>query len=113
MVTYPNFVAGERVEVTVSVSDLNPSDLKDVVGEFAMSDEAQVDAAVEAALSAQHAWAAATPADRFTALEKVGTELATRAEELGELLSREEGKPRAEGVAEVQRAAWIFKFFAG
>jgi acyl-CoA reductase-like NAD-dependent aldehyde dehydrogenase len=43
----------------------------------------------------------------------VGAELAARAEELGELLSREEGKPRAEGVAEVQRAAWIFKFFAG
>jgi aldehyde dehydrogenase (NAD+) len=78
-----------------------------------MSDAAQVDAAVEAAAAAQPRWAAATPAERYEALEAVGIELAGRAGELGELLSREEGKPRAEGVGEVQRAAWIFKFFAG
>jgi acyl-CoA reductase-like NAD-dependent aldehyde dehydrogenase len=111
--TYPNFVAGERVEGTSTVLDRNPSDLADVVGEFTLSDASHVDAAVEAALAAQPAWAAATPAERFTALEQVGAELAARADELGELLSREEGKPRAEGIAEVQRAAWIFKFFAG
>jgi aldehyde dehydrogenase (NAD+) len=84
-----------------------------VIGEFAMSDSAQVDAAVEAGLDAAPAWAAATPVERYAALEQVGVELASRATELGELLSREEGKPRAEGVAELQRAAWIFKFFAG
>jgi acyl-CoA reductase-like NAD-dependent aldehyde dehydrogenase len=111
--TYPNFVAGEQVE-GVSVSrDVNPSDLSDVVGEFAMGGAEQVDAAVDAAVVAQPVWATATPAERFTALETVGAELAARADELGELLSREEGKPRAEGIAEVQRAAWIFKFFAG
>jgi aldehyde dehydrogenase (NAD+) len=111
--TYPNFVAGERVDGSATIPDVNPSDLSDIVGEFSMSDEDQVDAAVEAALAAQPAWAAATPAERFTVLETVGAELAARAVELGELLSREEGKPRAEGIAEAQRAAWIFKFFAG
>jgi len=113
MVTYPNFVGGERVETRTVSRNVNPSDLSDVVGEFAMGDAAQVDLAVEAALAAQPAWAAATPADRSTALDRVAVELTARADELGELLSREEGKPRAEGVAEVQRAAWIFRFFAG
>ena len=111
--SYRNFVAGEQIEGTATAEDVSPSDRTDVIGAFAMGDAAQVDAAVDAALEAQPAWAAATPADRFTALEKVGVELSARADELGELLSREEGKPRAEGVAEVQRAAWIFKFFAG
>jgi aldehyde dehydrogenase (NAD+) len=111
--TYPNFVAGERVEGADAAPDVNPSDLSDVIGEFALGDAALVDDAVEAAVAAQPAWAATTPAERFTALEKVGAELSARATELGELLSREEGKPRAEGIAEVQRAAWIFKFFAG
>jgi acyl-CoA reductase-like NAD-dependent aldehyde dehydrogenase len=110
---HPNFVAGERVQGTDTSVNRNPSDLSDAIGEFAMSNAAQVDLAVDAALAAQPAWAAATPAERFTALERVGTELGARADELGELLSREEGKPRAEGVLEVQRAAWIFKFFAG
>jgi aldehyde dehydrogenase (NAD+) len=113
METHRNLVAGEWVEAVTTAPNVNPSDLSDVVGEFAMGDAAQVDAAVEAALAAAPAWAAATPADRFTALEKVGVELAERAVELGTQLSREEGKPKAEGVGEVQRAAWIFKFFAG
>jgi len=112
-VTYPNFVGGVAVDGSTTAPDVNPSDRSDVIGEFAIGDAGQVDDAVEAALAAQRSWAAATPAERFTALELVGTELAARADELGELLSREEGKPRAEGVAEVQRAAWIFKFFAG
>jgi aldehyde dehydrogenase (NAD+) len=113
VVTHPNFVGGDRIEGPVSSPDVNPSDLADVVGEFTMSDVGEVDDAVAAAAAAQPAWAAATPSDRFAALEAAGVELAARASELGELLSREEGKPLAEGIGEVQRAAWIFKFFAG
>ena len=59
------------------------------------------------------AWAASTPAERFTVLERVGLELEARAQELGEQLSREEGKPRAEGIGEVLRASQLFRFFAG
>ena len=42
----------------------------------------------------------------------IGNELCIRSAELGELLSREEGKPRAEGVGEVFRAGQFFQFFA-
>jgi len=110
---YGNLVGGEWVSGATSTLDVNPSDLSDVVGEFAVAEAALVDAAVEAAAAAAPAWAAATPADRFTALETIGAELEGRAVELGTQLSREEGKPKLEGIAEVQRAAWIFKFFAG
>jgi aldehyde dehydrogenase (NAD+) len=108
-----NLVAGEWIEGATTVADVNPSDLSDVVGEFAVADEAQVDAAIEAAAVAAPAWAAATPWERFTALEQVGLELAARADELGTQLSREEGKPQPEGIAEVGRASQIFRFFAG
>jgi aldehyde dehydrogenase (NAD+) len=84
-----------------------------VVGEYAQASETQVDEAIAAAEGAGPAWAAATPQERFTALETIGLELAARADELGTLLSREEGKPKVEGVGEVQRAAQIFRFFAG
>jgi aldehyde dehydrogenase (NAD+) len=46
-------------------------------------------------------------------LETAGLELAARAQELGEQLAREEGKPRVEAIGEVQRASQIFRFFAG
>ena len=42
----------------------------------------------------------------------VGTEMMARAEELGTLLSREEGKPLAEGKGEVYRAGQFFTYYA-
>ena len=42
----------------------------------------------------------------------IGTELMSRAEELGRLLSREEGKPFAEGKGEVYRAGQFFTYYA-
>jgi aldehyde dehydrogenase (NAD+) len=42
----------------------------------------------------------------------IGTELMARADEIGRLLSREEGKPLAEGRGEVYRAGQFFTYFA-
>ena len=50
---------------------------------------------------------------RSDLLDKVGSLIMARADELGRLLSREEGKTLPEGKGEVMRAARIFKFFAG
>ena len=110
---HANLIAGEWVEGPSAVENRNPSDLSDVVGVYASADAAQTDAAIDAAVAAAPGWAAATPQERSAALEAVGLELGARAEELGAQLSREEGKPRAEGVGEVQRASYIFRFFAG
>jgi acyl-CoA reductase-like NAD-dependent aldehyde dehydrogenase len=108
-----NLIGGEWVEGATTVLDRNPSDLSDVVGEFAVADETQVDAAIAAAAAAGPGWAAASPMERSNVLETAGLELAARAEELGEQLAREEGKPRTEAIGEVQRASQIFRFFAG
>jgi len=108
-----NLIGGEWVEGATTVIDRSPSDLSDVVGEFAVADEAQVDAAIAAAADAAPGWAATTPMERSNVLETAGLELAARAQELGEQLAREEGKPRAEAVGEVTRASQIFRFFAG
>ncbi len=110
---HANLIGGRWVEGATTVLDRNPSDLSDVVGEFAVADESQVDAAIASAVEAAPGWAAATPMERSTVLETAGLELAARADELGEQLAREEGKPRAEAIGEVQRASQIFRFFAG
>ncbi|HTG47035.1 MAG TPA: aldehyde dehydrogenase family protein [Actinomycetota bacterium] len=108
-----NHIAGSWVESDQAVLDVNPSDLNDVVGEYAAATEAQTDDAIVAAAEAGPGWASATPGERAVSLEAIGLELQARSAELGELLSREEGKPRAEGVGEVLRASQIFRFFAG
>jgi aldehyde dehydrogenase (NAD+) len=110
---YSNYINGEWVGGSTFTKDVNPSDLSDVVGEYAQADAAQVDQAIAAARAAAPAWAAHNVQARADILDKIGAEILARKDELGQLLSREEGKTLPEGVGEVMRAGNIFKFFAG
>ena len=110
---HSNYVNGQWVAGTAWSKNINPSDLSDVVGEYAQADQAQTQEAIAAARAAAAAWGAFNVQARADALEKVGAEIVARKDELGKLLSREEGKTLAEGVGEVVRAGNIFKFFAG
>ena len=111
--TYGHFINGEWVVGTETFPNVNPSDTRDVIGHYAQGTEADVRAAVEAAAAAFPRWAASTPQERFDVLDRVGGEILARAEELGTLLAREEGKTLKEAIGEVKRAGQIFKFFAG
>lgn len=113
MNAFNNFVSGEWVSSSHSSKNINPSDITDVVGEYAQADVAQVNDAVAAAKKSQPAWGASAPQQRFDVLDVIGSEILARKDELGRLLSREEGKTLPEGIGEVTRAGNIFKFFAG
>jgi alpha-ketoglutaric semialdehyde dehydrogenase len=91
----------------------NPSNTSEIVAEYARADRAQAEEAIRAAADALPQWALSTPQRRFDALDQIGSELLARKDELGMLLSREEGKTLPEGIGEVTRAGQIFKFFAG
>jgi aldehyde dehydrogenase (NAD+) len=68
---------------------------------------------VDSAHKAFPAWSGASPEVRSDILDKIGSTILARKEELGKLLSREEGKTLPEGIGEVGRAGRIFKYFAG
>ncbi len=108
-----NYIAGEWIAGATLSKDINPSDTADVIFEYAQADRAQTELAVEAARAAAPAWAAFGTQARADLLERIGNDILARKDELGKLLSREEGKTLPEGVGEVVRAANIFKFFAG
>lgn len=112
MALHKNFINGEWVAGAEAKENINPSDVSDIVGEYTQADKVQTEAAIAAAQSAQAAWASTTPQQRADILETAGIELLARKDEIGRLLSREEGKPLANGIAETMRAAQIFKFFA-
>jgi aldehyde dehydrogenase (NAD+) len=107
------FIGGEWVAGGEVADDINPSDTGDIVGRYARGDASHVAAAVRAAKGAAPLWASSTPQQRFDVLDFVGSEMLARKEELGRLLSREEGKTLPESAGEVSRAGAIFKFFAG
>ena len=110
---FPNYIAGEWVPGPAWSPNRNPSDLSDVIGEYAQADAGQTRAAVAAAKDAFPSWSVSSIQDRANILDKVGTEILANKDDLGRLLAREEGKTLPEGIGETVRAAHIFKFFAG
>ncbi|MDP9414246.1 MAG: aldehyde dehydrogenase family protein [Pseudomonadota bacterium] len=108
-----HFINGEEVSAETPNASINPSNTQEVVARFPAGGAAEVDAAARAARAAFPAWAEASPEVRSDLLDKVGSIIVARAKELGQLLSREEGKTVPEGTGEVMRAARIFKYFAG
>ena len=113
MTIYKNFVAGKWVNSSSETENVNPSDISDIVGVYSRASSDQTKQAITAAREAFRTWQHSTPQKRFDVLDFVGSEILARKEELGRLLSREEGKVLAEGIAEVTRAGQVFKFFAG
>ncbi len=108
-----NYIAGQWTAGADMRRNINPSDLDDLVGEYAHVDAAQTEAAIVAARTAFPAWARGALQARADALERIAAEILARKDELGDLLAREEGKTLPEATAEVARAGQIFRFFAG
>jgi acyl-CoA reductase-like NAD-dependent aldehyde dehydrogenase len=103
-----NFIAGDWVAGSSEIENRNPSDLSDLIGMFAQATPDQLDATLDQARRAQVEWEAYGIERKYNVLMAIGTEMMTRAEELGTLLAREEGKPMAEGKGEVYRAGQFF-----
>ena len=108
-----NLIAGEWVAGVTGLENRNPSAVDDLIGLYAQASVAQLHEAVTAAHSAQAVWSGVGLETRVAVLDSIGRELMTRAPELGRQLSREEGKPLAEGVGEVYRSGQFFTYFAG
>ena len=106
-------VDGQPVSGDGSRPDLNPSDVADVVALAAIAGPDVARDAVSAAAQAFDSWSRTTPWQRAEVLDRAGSEIIARADELGDLLAREEGKTYPEARGEVVRAAQILKYFAG
>ncbi len=107
-----NYLNGQWVEGEDKIPDINPSDTRESIGEFAQASRSQVEEASSAAQRAQKIWAASGPEQRHDVLMAIGRALMARCTELGKLLSREEGKTLSEGKGEVYRAGQFFTYYA-
>jgi alpha-ketoglutaric semialdehyde dehydrogenase len=109
---YRNLIGGQWVDGNEVALNINPSNLNDVIGEYARATKVDAEDAISAAENAFSAWSRSGPLQRHAVLRAASDEIFARKEELGRLLSREEGKTLADGVGEATRAAQIFDFFA-
>jgi acyl-CoA reductase-like NAD-dependent aldehyde dehydrogenase len=108
-----HYINGQKIQADAPLTSINPSDTNDIVARFPDGGPAETDAAIAAARAAFPGWSSASPEVRADVLDKVGATIIARSAELGELLAREEGKTRAEGIGEVMRAGRIFRYFGG
>jgi acyl-CoA reductase-like NAD-dependent aldehyde dehydrogenase len=107
-----NLIDGDWVDGE-GIPNINPSDTGDVVGTYARATKADAERAIAAAQAALPKWSRSGLLERHGILRKAADEILARREEIGRLLSREEGKTLAEGIGETVRAGQIFDFFAG
>lgn len=111
-VLHRNFIAGEWVDGELA-DNINPSNTDEVIGQYTRATAEDARTAIAAAKEAFPAWSRSGIQQRHDVLKATSDEILKRREEIGALLSREEGKTLADGIAETVRAAQIFDFFAG
>jgi aldehyde dehydrogenase (NAD+) len=113
--TYGNYIGGEWRPAASgdTFENRNPADTDDLVGRFAASGKEDVDAAVGAAAEAAEVWRRTSSITRANILYKASEILASRVNEVGRELTREEGKTLKEGIGETSRAVQILRYYAG
>lgn len=106
MQRFKNYINGQWVEPQSGeyFKNISPANIEDVIGEFPLSGQADVDAAAKAAKDAFKMWKNMPAPKRGDILRKVGDIFNRRKEELGRIMTREMGKPTFETEGDVQEA---------
>ena len=97
-------IGGELVQSAQHLDVINPA-LGTVFARCPAAQAPELDRAVDAARRAFPAWRARSFADRAALVKRLSQKLRERQNELAELLTREQGKPLAQSVAEIDRGA--------
>lgn len=115
MKRFENFIGGEWVPPSSGsyYQNYNPAQPQQVLGDFPSSTAADVDRAVEAASEAFKAWREVPGPQRGLLLYRFAELLDNAKEELGQIITLEQGKALAEAVGEVARAGSEARFMAG
>ncbi len=112
---YRNLIAGEWVASRDGKTHVNrnPANIDEVIGEFPLSGEADVNAAVDAAREAYESWRLVPAPKRAEILFRAAELLVKRKEEFARDMTREMGKVLAETRGDVQEAIDMTYYMAG
>ena len=109
-----HFIAGQSQAGTSGrFAEVFDPNLGEVQARVALASPQELDAAVQAALSAQPAWAAVNPQRRARVMFAFKRLVEARMDELAALLSSEHGKVIADSKGDVQRGLEVIEFACG
>ena len=107
-------IAGQwRAGTGGAVQSINPTRPDEVVAEGLSATTPDVAEAIGAARGALRGWSGTTMHQRGAVLAAAAAVIERNAADWGLELATEEGKTKAEGIGEVQRAAQILRYYAG
>lgn len=95
------------------VKNVNPADEKDVIAEFPMATAADAERAIDAARRAYSKWRKNPGPERGRVLWRAADIARDRAEEIAQLMTREEGKILREARGEVMKGISLIEYYAG
>jgi alpha-ketoglutaric semialdehyde dehydrogenase len=112
---FRNFINGEWVTPTGGNTHLNhnPANTSEIIGEFPLSSQSDIDNAVSAARAAYKTWRLVPAPKRAEILFRVAELLVKRKEEFSRDMTREMGKVLAETRGDVQEAIDMTYYMAG
>ncbi len=112
---FKNFINGQWLAPTGNKTHLNhnPANTEDIIGEFPLSSQADIDAAVSAAREAYKTWRLVPAPKRAEILFRTAELLVKRKEEFSKDMTREMGKVLAETRGDVQEAIDMTYYMAG
>src|SRR5262250_2690865 len=112
---YKNFIRGEWVDSKSgkTYENRNPANTDEVIGHFVASNEADVNAGVDAATEAYKSWRLVPAPKRAEILFRAAEMLVKRKEEFSRDMTREMGKVLAETRGDVQEAVDMTYYMAG
>src|SRR3954452_16711447 len=105
-------IGGEHVTGAGAPLSVQNPFTEDEVASVALPSDEQLDAAVAAAHEAVRGWAAIPACERAEVLHEVAARIRAKTDELGELMTREGGKPLVENTDEVGWVAAAFDYYA-
>lgn len=95
----------------MSLRSINPA-TEELLCEYDEMSRAEVAAIVEKSQRAFLRWRETSLEERADLLDRIARELEKRADNLARLMAREMGKPVAQGNGEIEKCAWICRFYA-
>ena len=112
---FKNFINGQWLVPTGNKTHLNhnPANTQEIIGEFPLSSQADIDAAVFAAREAYKTWRLVPAPKRAEILFRTAELLVKRKEEFSKDMTREMGKVLAETRGDVQEAIDMTYYMAG
>lgn len=109
-----NYIGGEWTELSHSEKReiRNPANTDELIGRYPLGQRQDVQRAIDAATKAYPEWKAKTYQERANIIERAADILEEEADEIGRVLTREEGKTFAEARGEVIHGVDLFRSYA-